>query len=100
MLCKYQLMKSYLIRFSFLLVCSIIILQHSSFDAFNIPVQEIEDLSLLEGESDAEFESKIDFLLVKSINFVYEDRCFTDAFFRRVIIRSNEIEVPPPQNLG
>ena len=93
-------MKSYLIRFSFLLVCSIIILQHSSFDAFNISVQEIEDLSLLEGESDAEFESEIDFLLIKSINFVSEGRCFTDAFFKRVILRSDEIEVPPPENLG
>ena len=93
-------MKSYLIRFSFLLVCSIIILQHSSFNAFNISAKEIEELNLLEDEADIEFESKIDFLLINSINFVYEDRCFTDAFFRRVIIRSNEIEVPPPQNLG
>ena len=93
-------MKSYLIRFSFLLVCSIIIVQHSSFNAFNIPFQEIEELTLLEGESDTEFESEIDFLLIKSINFVSEDRCFTDSFFRRVILRSDEIELPPPQNLG
>ena len=100
MLSKYQLMKSYLIRFSFLLVCSIIILQHSSFDAFNIPLQEIEDLSLLEGEFDTEFESEIDFLLIKSINFVHENFCFADAFLRIVINRSNEIEVPPPENLG
>ena len=93
-------MKSYLIRFSFLLVCSIIILQHSPFNAFNISAKEIEELNLLEDEADIEFESEIDFLLINSINFVYEDRCFTDAFFRRVILRSNEIEVPPPQNLG
>ena len=93
-------MKSYLIRFSFLLVCTIIILQHSSVDAFNIPLQEIEELSLLECESDAEFESEIDFLLINSVNFVSDDRCFTDSFFRRVILRSDEIEVPPPQNLG
>jgi len=93
-------MKSYLIRFSFLLVCSIIILQHSSFNAFNIPVKEIEELTLLEVESDTEFESEIDFLLINSVNFVSDDRCFTDSFFRRVILRSDEIEVPPPQNLG
>ena len=93
-------MKSYLIRFSFLLVCSIIILQHSSFNAFNISAQEIEELNLLEDEVDIEFESEIDFLLIKSVNFVHEDRCFTDAFFRRIIKRSNEIEIPPPQNLG
>ena len=93
-------MKSYLIRFSFLLVCSIIILQHTSFNAFNISDKEIEELNLFEDEADIEFESEIDFLLINSVNFVYEDRCFTDAFFRRVIIRSNEIEVPPPQNLG
>ena len=50
-------MKSYLIRFSFLLVCSIIILQHSSFNAFNISAKEIEELNLLEDEADIEFES-------------------------------------------
>ena len=93
-------MKSNLIRFSFLLICSIIILQNSSFNAFNISAQEIEELNLLEDQVDIEFESEIDFLIIKSVNFVYEDRCFTDAFFRRIIIRSNEIEVPPPQNLG
>lgn len=93
-------MKNYLIRFCFLLVCSIIIVQHSSFNAFNIHVKEIEELTLLEGESDTEFESEIDFFLIKSINFVSEVRCFTDAFFRRVILRSDEIELPPPQNLG
>jgi hypothetical protein len=75
-------------------------LQHSSFNAFNISAKEIEELNLLEDEADIEFESKIDFLLINSVNFVYEDRCFTDSFFRRVILRSNEIEVPPPQNLG
>ena len=93
-------MKSYLIRFSFLLVCSIIILQHTSFNAFNISAKEIEELNLFEDEADIEFKSEIDFLLINSVNFVYEDRCFTDSFFRRVILRSNEIEVPPPQNLG
>lgn len=93
-------MKSNLIRFSFLLICSIIILQNSSFNAFNISAQEIEELNLLEDQVDIEFESEIDFLIIKSVNFVYEYRCFTDAFFRRIIIRSNEIEVPPPQNLG
>jgi hypothetical protein len=75
-------------------------LQHSSFNAFNISAQEIEELNLLEDQADIEFESEIDFLLIKSVNFVNQDRCFTDAFFRRVILRSNEIEVPPPQNLG
>ena len=91
-----EFMKNYLIRFSFLLACTIIFFQNASLDTYYIQIEEAQEISLLEDESEHLIVRQI---YLKGIIPADVNQSFSiNGHSKNLISRSEEIETPPPEN--